>query len=38
MIARKFMQSYTQDALPESFKNMFTPLSDQNLTEQIALS
>ena len=33
----KFMQSYTRDALPESFKNMSTPLSEPNRTNSFKL-
>ena len=31
------MQSYTQDALPESFKNIFTLLSEPNRTNSFKL-
>ena len=31
------MQSYTRDALPDSFKNMFTPLSEPNRTNSFKL-
>ena len=31
------MQTYTRDALPDSFKNMFTPLSEPNRTNSFKL-